>query len=67
MPVWTVSMEGKNVAFGDVKRRRIMPGGCNEPFKGRYWCPKLGWFRQAPCPFVNKHECEAWQRMCGNL
>lgn len=67
MPVWTVTLQGKDIAFGDRKRRRLTENGCNEPFKNRFWCPKRHWFLSAPCPFASKHECEAWQRMCGNL
>jgi len=67
MTIWRFSLENKTVKAGRRSRRMVTPQGCNEPFKGRYWCPKLQWFRKEPCPFVNKNECENFKTMCGCL
>ncbi|BBD09943.1 hypothetical protein [Desulfovibrio ferrophilus] len=67
MAIWKVTMDGKDVQFGEAKRKRITPSGCNEPFKRWYWCPRRQWFNKIPCPFVNKNECDTYRRMCGNL
>ena len=67
MSLWQVKIEGEYIHIGDVKRRKTHPHGCNERFKDVYWCPRKRWFNRAPCPFVNWHECDIFQRMCGNI
>lgn len=67
MTIWKFSIEGTTVKAGEKSRKKITAQGCNEPFKGRYWCPKLQWFRPESCPFVNKNECETFKTMCGCL
>lgn len=67
MTVWSVKTDGKNICFGTVRRRMVSRNGCNEPFKGAYWCPKKKWFQKEPCPFASKLECQSWQRMAGSL
>lgn len=37
---------------------------CNEPYKTRYWCPKLKWFMTEECSFINRFECELWEDQC---
>lgn len=66
MTVWRVIMDGRDVQFGNKKRRRLTEAGCNEPFKQWYWCPRKRWFHKTPCPFMNRRECENYRRMCGN-
>lgn len=65
MTIWRFSIQGDEVEIGDGKRRKLTEKGCNEPFKDRYWCPKLQWFRKEACPFINKRECENYKLMCG--
>ena len=67
MPIWKFAIEGNTVKAGNRIRKKLTPRGCNEPFRGRYWCPKLQWFRPEACPFENKNECEAFETMCGSL
>ncbi len=67
MAVWRFSIEGDCVQAGGKSRPRLNRTGCNEPFKGRYWCPKRQWFRKEPCPFICRHECELFEAMCGSL
>ncbi|MEJ2689779.1 MAG: hypothetical protein P8130_07490 [Deltaproteobacteria bacterium] len=67
MTIWKFSVEENTVKAGSRTRKKITAMGCNEPFKGRYWCPKLQWFRPEVCPFENKNECEAFKTMCGSL
>ena len=67
MTVWKFSVEGDTVKAGARSRKKLTARGCNEPFKGRYWCPKMQWFRSEACPFVNKNECEIFEAMCGCL
>ena len=67
MAVWKFSVEENIVLHGNTKRQKITEDGCNEPFKGRYWCPKLQWFQLEPCPFQNQKECENFEIMCGAL
>ncbi len=67
MSVWRFSIQGTQVRNGDRTREKITRDGCNEPFKGRFWCPKLNWFRSEACPFVNRQECENYEVMCGCL
>jgi len=65
--VWRFSVDDGDVRYGDRQRRKITRNGCNEPFKGRYWCPKLKWFRRDVCPFACRRECENFEAMCGAL
>ncbi len=65
MSVWKFSVQGDTVEFGKKKRQRLTKNGCNEPYKNRYWCPKQQWFSKEPCPFINRHECENYDVMCG--
>jgi hypothetical protein len=67
MAVWKFSIQGNEVRYGKKKRMKLTKEGCNEPYKDRYWCPKLKWFRLNPCPFLSKMECENYKMMCGNL
>ncbi len=65
MSVWKFSVQGNMVSFGGKAREKLSKNGCNEPYKGRYWCPKMQWFRGEPCPFVNQRECRNFEAMCG--
>ncbi len=67
MSVWRFTIQGDRVVMGEKSRPRLTRRGCNEPFKGRYWCPKRQWFRREPCPFSCKNECELFEAMCGCL
>jgi len=67
MTVLRFSIQGSEVHFGSQKRPLLMKNGCNEPFKGRYWCPRLQWFTTEECPFVNRRECDNFLSMCGSL
>lgn len=67
MNLWQVSTTDSHIAFGPYRRKKLYPSGCNEPFKGRFWCPGRGWFLKGPCPFVNKQECGNFRRMCGAI
>jgi hypothetical protein len=67
MAVWQVKTRGKVIYFGDKKRKKLTPSACNEPFKGRFWCPRKKWFFKEPCPFMNRRECNNYQVMCGAL
>ncbi|MBU0730772.1 MAG: hypothetical protein KKE17_06365 [Proteobacteria bacterium] len=67
MAIWRFSIEEDTVRHGNHERSRITAQGCNEPFKDRYWCPKMHWFKISPCPFVNRQECENYETMCGCL
>ena len=67
MTTWRFSIEGEKVRYGSKTRPRLTKNGCNEPYKGRYWCPKIQWFRNEACPFINLQECENFESMCGCL
>lgn len=67
MAVWKFSIQGSEVRYGHKKREKLTDSGCNEPFKDRYWCPKLQWFQREHCPFLNQEECENFKMMCGAL
>ena len=67
MQVWQVGTEGNVINLGGHRRRMLTRQGCNEPFKGSFWCPRRKWFRREPCPFVNKHECNTYYKLCGAL
>jgi hypothetical protein len=60
-------MDEEHITFGEKKRRRVTAKGCNEPFKGRYWCPRRRWFSASPCPFASRQECDTYRRLCGSL
>jgi hypothetical protein len=65
MSLWQVRTQGANINLGGTLRPLKNPNGCNQPFMGRYWCPKKRWFRGEPCPFVNRRECDNFNRLCG--
>lgn len=65
--IWEFSVKGEKVQAGGKSRKKITEHGCNEPFKDRYWCPAMKWFRKDPCPFVSRHECENFTSMCGSV
>ena len=67
MSVWKFSIQNNMVTYGEDTRPLLTKDGCNEPFKGRFWCPKRQWFRRSPCPFVNRNECESYELMCGSI
>jgi hypothetical protein len=67
LAVWRFSIQGNKVRYGNKKRMKLTEDGCNEPYKDRYWCPKLQWFQCEPCPFLNQKECENFEIMCGAL
>ena len=53
MAVWKFSIQGDEVRYGNKNRKKLSENGCNEPYRDRYWCPKLEWFQCEPCPFLN--------------
>jgi hypothetical protein len=67
MAVWRFKIKGDEVKYGRKKRPKLTKDGCNEPYKDRYWCPKLQWFHSEPCPFLSQTECENFETMCGVL
>ena len=67
MAVWRFSIRGDEVRFGNKNRKKLTKDGCNEPYRNRYWCPKLQWFQCEPCPFINMVECENFETLCGAL
>ena len=67
MAVWKFSIQENKVRYGNNKREKLTEDGCNEPYKNRYWCPKLQWFQCEPCPFLSQDECETFEIMCGAL
>lgn len=67
MTVWKFSIQGNVVKIGNKERRKLTPHGCNEPYKDRYWCPKMQWFQKESCPFANIRECENFTAMCGSV
>lgn len=64
MTIWQFSLQSGKVTHGRKQRRMLSSNGCNEPFKDRFWCPKSKWFSKEPCPFMNRHECHSYARMC---
>ncbi|OQX16416.1 MAG: hypothetical protein BWK76_11680 [Desulfobulbaceae bacterium A2] len=64
MSIWRFSIHDGMVSHGDKERRLLTPHGCNEPFKNHYWCPKIHWFMNEPCDFLNQHECHNFDSMC---
>ena len=67
MAVWRFSIQENKVRYGNKKREKLTGDGCNEPYKNRYWCPKLQWFQCEPCPLLSQDECETFEIMCGAL
>ncbi|MFH1217273.1 MAG: hypothetical protein V1706_12295 [Pseudomonadota bacterium] len=67
MSIWRFTIQDNLVSYGEKQRKMLLRNGCNEPFKGRYWCPKAQWFQKEVCPFVNRNECENFKLMCGSL
>lgn len=67
MALWSVTTSGDSIRFGGKARRTLTHQGCNEPFKGSFWCPGRKWFAKEPCPFSCKQECDNYRRMCGAL
>uniref|UniRef100_A0A7C4AG66 Uncharacterized protein n=1 Tax=Fundidesulfovibrio putealis TaxID=270496 RepID=A0A7C4AG66_9BACT len=67
MALWSVSTSDDTIRFGSKARRMTGNRGCNEPFKGNFWCPGRKWFAKEPCPFVSKAECDNYRRMCGAI
>lgn len=65
MALWQFTLKGNVVQHGSRQRRKLTRHGCNEPFKGRYWCPKQNWFMKEACPFINRHECKNFEVMSG--
>ncbi|MBU1558051.1 hypothetical protein KKC45_03755 [Patescibacteria group bacterium] len=63
------TIEGESVTpFSERNARKLLTKeskGCNEPFKDRYWCPKMEWFMKEACPFMNKRECKNFENMAG--
>lgn len=66
MSLWQVHTQGASISLGHSTRSLAEPGGCNQPFRGRFWCPRKRWFRQEPCPFSSRRECDSFRRMCGS-
>ncbi len=67
MSIWKFTVGSKTVHYGDSKRQKLTHTGCNEPFRDRFWCPRMQWFRKEACPFVNQRECSNYEDMCGCL
>lgn len=67
MSLWKFKILGNEVKYGEKKRKKLTSEGCNEPYKDRYWCPKLEWFRKEQCPFQSQTECECYRIMCGSI
>ena len=65
--LWTVSTSNNTINFGGKSRSMVSTQGCNEPFKGSFWCPGRRWFSKEPCPFSCKAECDNYRRMCGGI
>jgi hypothetical protein len=67
LKVWRFKIKDDTIISGNKIRKKISRNGCNEPFKDRFWCPKMQWFKREQCPFMNRHECENFEIMCGSL
>ncbi len=67
MKVWKFTISNGKVSAGPKQRKAITIDGCNEPFKGRFWCPSRKWFLSEPCPFEDRNECRNFKIMCGIL
>lgn len=67
MTLWMVRDEGKALRMGGRKVVKLTRKGCNQPYLGRFWCPRRSWFQMEPCPFSSAQECAGFKRMCGEL
>ncbi len=67
MSLWQVRTDSGSFSLGKKRQALQAPGGCNQPFKSSFWCPRRHWFFRDPCPFTNRLECENFRRMCGGL
>ena len=67
MNLWRVTQTPGAVHFGSVTAVALNPAGCNQPFCGRFWCPRKGWFVDRPCPFRDRGECDTFRRMAGTV
>ena len=67
MALWRFEIQDNRVIIGNRERQKITATGCNEPFKGSFWCPGRKWFSKDPCPFVSRAECDNYRRMCGAI
>lgn len=67
MKILRFGIWGGRVVFGKIWREKMTLDGCNEPYKGRYWCPEKKWFIKASCPFANRKECNSFKRQCGKI
>ena len=67
MNLWQVHTDATHVVFGSSRRGKLQPRGCNQPYRGRFWCPGRGWFTDAPCPFRNRRECDCFKKLCGRI
>lgn len=67
MSVWQFAVQENIVLIGGRTRAKVTRHGCNEPYRGRYWCPKKQWFRSEACPFSNLRECDNFEFMCGAI
>lgn len=67
MAIWEVTTGPNRIQFGAVASFALDPSGCNQPFRGRFWCPRKKWFSLAPCPFSGRNECDTFRRMAGAI
>lgn len=67
MSIIEIKIDDKHLVVGNKRRKKLSLDGCNEPFKGKFWCPRKKWFMSSPCPFINKIECGNYRSMCGAL
>lgn len=65
MAVWEVIAGPGRIQFGGSSCFALSSSGCNQPFRGRFWCPRKKWFLSAPCPFSGREECDTFRRMAG--
>ncbi len=65
MALWEVISGPNRIQFGTISSFALSPSGCNQPFRGRFWCPRKKWFLLAPCPFASRAECDTFRRMAG--
>lgn len=67
MSVWMVHDEGTSLRMGGGSVVKLNERGCNQPWRGRFWCPRRRWFLKEPCPFSCAQECADFKRLCGEL
>ena len=65
----SITCSQAGLQIGGFKRKLLTTDtsiscACNEPWRGRYWCPKLKWFMSSQCEFIDRHECTAWEDQC---